>query len=119
MLLFRLLILFGTYYYFYHYLGIQTLDQLETFTFTKLDELKVLLFDLMEQTIEQKLKALYSLQTLHTQIDKIRQVRGELPIEVADLENEITGLETRIQKIKAELDELEDAIVTRKNNIKY
>jgi predicted nucleic acid-binding Zn-ribbon protein len=72
----------------------------------------------MEQTIEQKLKALYSLQTLHTQIDKIRQVRGELPIEVADLENEITGLETRIQKIKAELDELEDAIVTRKNNIK-
>jgi hypothetical protein len=49
MLLFRLLILFGIYYYFYHYLGIQTLDQLETFTFTKLDELKVLLFDLMEQ----------------------------------------------------------------------
>ncbi len=46
MLLFRLLILFGIYYYFYHYLGIQTLDQLQTFTFTKLDELKVFLFDL-------------------------------------------------------------------------
>lgn len=72
----------------------------------------------MEHTIEQKLKALYHLQTLHTQVDKIRQIRGELPIEVADLENEIAGLETRIQKIKAELDELEDAIVTRKNNIK-
>ncbi len=72
----------------------------------------------MEQTIEQKLKALYNLQTLHTQIDKIRQVRGELPMEVADLEDEIAGLETRIQKIKSELDELEDAIVTRKNNIK-
>ena len=60
----------------------------------------------MEQTVEQKLKALYNLQTLHTQIDKIRQVRGELPMEVADLEDEIAGLETRIQKIKSELDEL-------------
>lgn len=72
----------------------------------------------MEQTVEQKLKALYELQTLHTQIDRIRQIRGELPMEVADLEDEIAGLETRIQKIKYELDELEDAIVTRKNNIK-
>ena len=72
----------------------------------------------MEQTVEQKLKALYNLQTLHTQIDKIRQVRGELPMEVADLEDEIAGLETRIQKIKSELDDLEDAIITRKNNIK-
>ena len=72
----------------------------------------------MEQTVEQKLKALYELQTLHTQVDRIRQIRGELPMEVADLEDEIAGLETRIQKIKSELDELEDAIVTRKNNIK-
>jgi len=72
----------------------------------------------MEQTVEQKLKALYNLQTLHTQIDKIRQVRGELPMEVADLEDEIAGLETRIQKIKSELDELEDSIITRKSNIK-
>jgi len=72
----------------------------------------------MEQTVEQKLKALYELQTLHTQIDKIRQIRGELPVEVADLEDENAGLETRIQKIKTELDELEDAIVTRKSNIK-
>jgi predicted nucleic acid-binding Zn-ribbon protein len=65
----------------------------------------------MEQTVEQKLKALYELQTIHTKVDKIRQVRGELPMEVADLE-------TRIQKIKAELDDLEDEIVTRKNLIK-
>jgi predicted nucleic acid-binding Zn-ribbon protein len=72
----------------------------------------------MEQTVEEKLKALYELQTLHTQIDKIRQTRGELPIEVADLEDEVAGLETRIQKIKTELDELEDTIVTRKNMIK-
>ncbi|WAC41499.1 zinc ribbon domain-containing protein [Pedobacter sp. SL55] len=72
----------------------------------------------MEQTVEQKLKALYELQNLHTKIDKIRQIRGELPIEVADLEDEVAGLETRIQKIKAELDDTEDAIVNRKNMIK-
>ena len=72
----------------------------------------------MEQTVEQKLKALYELQTIHTKIDKIRQVRGELPMEVADLEDDVAGLETRIQKIKSELDDLEDDIVTRKNLIK-
>lgn len=72
----------------------------------------------MEQTVEQKLKALYELQNIHTKIDKIRQVRGELPMEVADLEDEVAGLETRIQKIKAELDDTEDAIVSRKNMIK-
>jgi hypothetical protein len=72
----------------------------------------------MELSVEEKLKALFELQTLHTQIDKIRQTRGELPMEVADLEDEVAGLETRIQKIKAELDELEDSIVTRKNMIK-
>jgi len=72
----------------------------------------------MEQTVEQKLKALYELQNLHTKIDKIRQIRGELPMEVADLEDEVAGLETRIQKIKTELDDTEDAIVNRKNMIK-
>jgi predicted nucleic acid-binding Zn-ribbon protein len=72
----------------------------------------------MEQTVEQKLKALYELQNLHTKIDKIRQIRGELPMEVADLEDEVAGLETRIQKIKGELDDTEDSIVSRKNMIK-
>ena len=72
----------------------------------------------MEQTVEEKLKALYELQTLHTKIDKIRQIRGELPMEVADLEDEVAGLETRIQKFKSELDDTEDAIITRKNMIK-
>ena len=72
----------------------------------------------MEKTVEQKLQALYELQSIHTQIDKIRQIRGELPVEVDDLEDDVAGLETRIQKIKTELDDLEDAIVTRKNTIK-
>jgi len=72
----------------------------------------------MEQTVEQKLEALYELQTIHSEIDKIRQIRGELPMEVADLEDDVAGLETRIQKIKYELDDLEDEIVARKNTIK-
>src|SRR5690606_26118212 len=69
-------------------------------------------------TVEQKLKALWLLQTIHTKIDRIRQVRGELPMEVSDLEDEIAGLDTRVEKIRAELDELEDAIVNRRNMIK-
>ncbi|TAE40879.1 MAG: hypothetical protein EAY66_01795 [Sphingobacteriales bacterium] len=72
----------------------------------------------MEQTVEQKLEALYRLQSIHTQVDKIRQTRGELPMEVADLEDDVAGLETRIQKIKTELDDFEDAVVMRKNTIK-
>ena len=72
----------------------------------------------MEQTVEQKLEALYELQNIHTQVDKIRQTRGELPMEVADLEDDVAGLETRIQKIKTELDDFEDAVVMRKNTIK-
>lgn len=72
----------------------------------------------MEATVEQKLKALFDLQTIHTTIDKIRTVRGELPMEVRDLEDDVAGLETRIQKIKEEINELEDDIVNRKNNIK-
>lgn len=71
----------------------------------------------VEQTVEQKLQALWSLQTVHTQIDRIRQIRGELPVEVSDLEDEVAGLETRMEKIRTELDDLEDAIVNRKNMI--
>ena len=72
----------------------------------------------MEQSVEQKLKALWTLQSIHTKVDKIRQVRGELPIEVADLEDEIAGLDTRIEKIRTDLDDLEDSIVNRRNMIK-
>ena len=57
----------------------------------------------MEATVEQKLKALFELQTIHTSIDKIRTIRGELPMEVADLEDDVAGLETRISKIKEEI----------------
>lgn len=72
----------------------------------------------MEATVEQKLKALFDLQTIHTAVDKIRTVRGELPMEVNDLEDDVAGLETRIHKIKEEINGLEDEIVNKKNMIK-
>lgn len=72
----------------------------------------------MEHTVEQKLKSLYHLQSIHSTIDKIRTVRGELPMEVADLEDEIAGLQTRINKSKDEINELEDNIVSKKGIIK-
>lgn len=72
----------------------------------------------MEQSIEQKLRALHTLQSIHSKIDGIRRMRGELPIEVADLEDEVAGLTTRISKMRAEIDDLEDLVVTRRNTIK-
>jgi predicted nucleic acid-binding Zn-ribbon protein len=72
----------------------------------------------MESTVEQKLKSIYELQMIHTKVDKIRTIRGELPMEVRDLEDEVEGLETRISKLKEELDELNHSIATRKTNIK-
>ncbi|MCH5245384.1 MAG: hypothetical protein J1E84_02890 [Muribaculaceae bacterium] len=56
-------------------------------------------------SVEQRLKALYDLQTTLSQIDRIRTVRGELPLEVNDLEDEIEGLRTRIENYKAEIEE--------------
>ncbi len=53
-----------------------------------------------EYTVEDKLKLLYELQTLYSEIDRIKTLRGELPLEVKDLEDEIAGLETRIEKYK-------------------
>ena len=52
-----------------------------------------------EFSIEDKLKALYQLQIIDSEIDKIRTVRGELPLEVQDLEDDLKGLEPRITKI--------------------
>ena len=57
--------------------------------------------DPTELTVEQKLKTLFQLQTMLSKIDEIKTLRGELPLEVQDLEDEIAGLRTRIDKIKA------------------
>ena len=70
-----------------------------------------------ELTVEQKLKALYQLQTTLSKIDEIKALRGELPLEVQDLEDEIAGLSTRIDKIKAEVDELKSAIAGKRVEI--
>ncbi|MBC8594418.1 hypothetical protein H8744_14465 [Oscillospiraceae bacterium N12] len=70
-----------------------------------------------ELTVEQKLKTLFQLQTMLSEIDKIKTLRGELPLEVQDLEDEIAGLSTRIDKIKAEVDELKSAIAGKRVEI--
>ena len=70
-----------------------------------------------ELTVEQKLKTLFQLQTMLSEIDKIKTLRGELPLEVQDLEDEIAGLSTRIDKIKAEVDELKAAIAGKRVEI--
>lgn len=70
-----------------------------------------------ELTVEQKLKALYQLQTTLSKIDEIKTLRGELPLEVQDLEDEIAGLSTRIDKIKSEVDELKSAIAGKRVEI--
>ncbi len=65
-------------------------------------------------SVEEKLKSLYQLQTMLSEIDKIKTLRGELPLEVQDLEDEIVGLSTRIEKNKAEIAELTKAVSENK-----
>ena len=66
-----------------------------------------------ELTVEERLKALYELQTILSKIDRIKIIRGELPLEVQDLEDEIAGLETRIQNYKDEIEALNAGINTQ------
>lgn len=67
-----------------------------------------------ETTVAEKLEALYALQKIDSQIDKIRTIRGELPLEVQDLEDEIEGLETRIKNMQEEAKELDTEVSERK-----
>lgn len=71
-----------------------------------------------ETSVEDKLRMLYDLQLIESELDKIRNVRGELPLEVEDLEDEIAGMETRVGKMEADLKEQEDAVKTKKQLIK-
>jgi predicted nucleic acid-binding Zn-ribbon protein len=70
-----------------------------------------------ELTVEDKLNALYKLQTMMSEIDKIKTLRGELPLEVQDLEDEVAGLDTRIQNFQADLKDIDSAIAQQKNKI--
>lgn len=71
-----------------------------------------------EVTVEERLRALFDLQKVVSDIDKIRTLRGELPLEVQDLEDEIEGLETRITNLDVEIKKLNDNILSKKNEIK-
>ena len=70
-----------------------------------------------EGSPEQKLRALFDLQIIDSKIDDIRTVRGELPLEVEDLEDEIAGLNTRVEKIQTEIDNLNKDLAAKKNII--
>ena len=70
-----------------------------------------------ELSVEDKLRALYALQLVDSKIDEIRNVRGELPLEVEDLEDEVAGLSTRLEKLKSDLETIDDQIKEKKNAI--
>jgi len=77
--------------------------------------------DPSDLSIEEKLKNLYQLQTMLSEIDKIKTLRGELPLEVQDLEDEIEGLTTRIEKIQDEIGNIQREVsgrrITIQNNL--
>ncbi|SFZ93814.1 hypothetical protein SAMN05428642_103350 [Flaviramulus basaltis] len=70
-----------------------------------------------EATVEERLRALYDLQLIDSRIDEIRNVRGELPLEVRDLEDEVAGLSIRLEKLVANLGVIDDDITGKKNLI--
>ena len=70
-----------------------------------------------EVTVEDKLRALYDLQLIDSRIDEICNVRGELPLEVEDLENEIAGLEKRLENFNQEVNDFDFQSKEQKNNI--
>ena len=73
--------------------------------------------DPTDLTVEEKLKTLYQLQSALSAIDEKRALRGELPLEVQDLEDEIAGLTTRVEKIQNEITEFQRAITQKKGEI--
>ena len=68
-------------------------------------------------SVEDKLKALYELQKIDSSIDKIRIVRGELPLDIEDLNDTISGLKTRLEKFNLELSKINEDIVENKNTV--
>ena len=70
-----------------------------------------------EVTVEERLRALYDLQLIDSRIDEIRNVRGELPLEVRDLEDEVAGLSIRLEKLVSNLEVIDNDIIGKKNLI--
>lgn len=73
--------------------------------------------DPAEYSVEEKLKNLYQLQSILTEIDKIKTLRGELPLEVQDLADEIEGLKTRMDRLNSEIEELKAQVIDRRADI--
>jgi predicted nucleic acid-binding Zn-ribbon protein len=73
--------------------------------------------EVTEMSVEDKLKALFELQKVDSGIDRIKILRGELPLEVQDLEDEVEGLETRIKNFENEIHALQEAISKKNNEI--
>ena len=73
--------------------------------------------DSSEMSVEEKLKTLYQLQVTLSAIDEKRALRGELPLEVQDLEDEIAGLNTRKEKIQSEIADFQNAVAQKRNEI--
>ena len=73
--------------------------------------------DSQDLSIEEKLKNLYQLQCMLSEIDKIKTLRGELPLEVQDLEDDIEGLTTRIEKIQGDIATLQEEMTRRRLSI--
>ena len=71
----------------------------------------------IDYSIEERITALYELQQIDTKIDEINQLKGELPLEVQDLEDEVAGLETRIGNLTAEYEDLLQTVKSRKEEI--
>lgn len=68
-------------------------------------------------TVEERLRSLHRLQAIMTEVDKLKTLRGELPLEVQDLEDEIAGLETRIKNYQGGIEENKANVLAQKNKI--
>jgi predicted nucleic acid-binding Zn-ribbon protein len=67
-----------------------------------------------ELSVEDRLRALYDLQLIDSRVDEIRNVRGELPLEVRDLEDDVEGLKNRVEKLEENLTEIDNQIKSKK-----
>ena len=71
----------------------------------------------VDYSMQEKIMALYELQKIDSQIDEINKIKGELPLEVQDLEDELAGLNTRVENINAEIEELNSLTRQRKREV--
>ncbi|MEM1137211.1 MAG: hypothetical protein AAGI07_15340, partial [Bacteroidota bacterium] len=71
----------------------------------------------MENSVSSRLESLIKLQSIDSKLDEIKKIRGDLPEEVQDLEDEIAGYQTRVQKFNNEILELDESIKSSKQGI--